>query len=245
MEDVILFKKLLSDIVELKEGQTSYEIFGNQPRAKSTQRLNSLSEQELVKLILSKPDQRELLLEDAMNIGRKEYDVFTEIQHSIVHPNERPGDVDMIAIPIADPKQSVAFEVKKVKVTVHENGSETVNRDNQIELKGIDQANGLLKKGFHKVYLVILLVTDAQYKTGKSMPFRYGDQIHQLYKSQRYSGLHQNVGVILVEMTEPTEASFNFTFSYGVNHYKDAQGQEQPAELTEKLIALRSVAEKF
>lgn len=238
MDDVIVFRKIFSDVIKLEEGKTEYEIFGNQPRPKSDKRLISLKEKELVKMILSNPDRKEMLMDYALLMNPKDYDVFAEVQHGIAHPNECPGDVDIIAIPKNAPQKSVAFEVKKVKVTVHEDGTETVNRDNQIEEKGVHQANGLLEKGFYKVFLIVLMVTDGQHKTDKSIPFRYGEQIHKLYTSNRYTGLNPNVGILIVELTEPTEASYEFSLSYGVHLHKDAVASDQPIELTEKLIAL-------
>ncbi len=238
MDDVIVFRKILSDVIKLEEGKNEYEIFGNQPRPKSDKRLISLKEQELVQMILFHPDRKAMLMDYAMLLNPTEYDVFAEVQHGIAHPNECPGDVDIIAIPKNAPQKSVAFEVKRVKVTVHEDGTETVNRDKQIEEKGVHQANGLLEKGFHKVFLVVIMVTDGQHKTHKSIPFRYGEQIHKLYTSDRYVGLHPNVGVLIVEITEPTEASYDFSLSYGVHLHKDAQMNEQPLELTEKIVFL-------
>ena len=77
-------------------------------------------------------------------------------------PNDPRGDIDILLVPSGSPENSIAIEVKRIKVArtaFHKQGQP--NRINELN-KGVRQSNLLAKIGFSQVYYLVLVPVDSR-----------------------------------------------------------------------------------
>lgn len=134
------------------------------------------------------------------------------IHKEIVEPfiqdkNDKPGDIDLIIYEKGKPDKAIAIEVKVVKVRTEEN--ETIlNKEKNIS-KGITQANAYARLGFHKTYLIIMVLDDASQVEKPNLIFRKSDlnSTDKLYNNRVIENLHERIGLIYFHISQPLEGS--------------------------------------
>lgn len=218
------------------DGKSEHVLFDENSIPASSSRITSLNESELVKWMLESESRTEcffgrVLLKDLA------YQILQTISTPIIQVGEKPGDTDILVYPQDHPDLAIAFEVKRVKVNIDEDDVENINKDTKVVKKGIKQANQLRKLGFHQTYLVVIIVTDGKNRTSKDIPFRYADsdRIRSLYDLPKNKKLHPDVGVIYVQIVEPTSASMDYVGHFTVRVDKKACELEQALSMISRV----------
>jgi hypothetical protein len=218
-----------------KEGQLNYSFFDDTDIV-DQERVTDSSEQEIIKWIFDNPQTYSHFMRSVIWKGR-EISYKLEVRQPVLEYSQRPGDIDILMWPTNEPHLAVAIECKRAKVTYDHTGKEKVNRLNYIN-KGIKQANQLREHGFHKTYILICIVTDGQHKDIPNSFFRYGNSNElkeAIYSIPWNEELHSDVGVIYVQLTQPTGRSHNSMYGFGICIDKQAKELDQPVNLTNRI----------
>jgi hypothetical protein len=237
------FNVLLKSTIEI-DGRTEYPLFEESDKFVSSDRMTSVHEESLVKWMLNDNSRRECFFKGVIP-SNQDYFILQAVPNRVLVPEAKDGDIDILVFPKDQPDQGIAFEVKRVKVTIDEKDVEDVNKDERAIKKGIKQTNYLHKHGFHQTYLVILIVTDGQNRTTKDMPFRYADsdRIRALYDLSSNKKLNREIGVIFVHISEPSSASIEFISHFASCADRRSEERQQSVELTERIRAIKILHE--
>jgi hypothetical protein len=240
----MLFNVILNCTIELVDGRSEYPLYEENDKLASSDRMTSVYEENLVKWMLCNDSRKECFFKGVIP-SNHDYFILQAVPNRVLVPEAKDGDIDILVFPKDQPDQGIAFEVKRVKVTIDEKDVEDVNKDERAIKKGIKQTNYLHKHGFHQTYLVILIVTDGQNRTTKDMPFRYADsdRIRALYDLSFNKKLNKEIGVIFVHISEPSSASIDFMGHFATCLDKRSAEREQSVELTERLRTVKMLHE--
>jgi hypothetical protein len=144
------------------------------------------------------------------------------------------GDIDILAIPPSSPEQSVAIEVKCVRVSA---SAFWTNEPNGLGNwpEGIAQANRLAERGFHQVYLYLFASVDS--RTNNEGRLSYAGATPQLRERIRSSlqlgRLNPRIGMVENYFTQPIDEP---AFEIGTSQMeiiKMAEAIEQPEAVTQ------------
>jgi hypothetical protein len=209
----------------------------------SGEKVTDRTEGQIADWLVASPMARELLLEE---LGLA---VDTFAQTSVIEPlierNRRkpPGDIDLILVP--EPHRAIAIQIKRLRVlaeTTHRDSTPGRQLGNITKL--IEQANGSRDIGFRANYALVLVEcygparSDHNFLARGSSPgvFR---RIYHLTKDQP---LHSDVGLIFVEIIQPTPTSVDRAGVVAICVEKPAIEQNQPPDLTARVRKLVSLS---
>lgn len=185
---------------------------------------------------------QELGMPQSSFIGREVTDPFTQ-------SNRKPGDIDVFICESSRPSQAVAIECKKVNVIAQNTQKDVVHKVEKIG-KGVSQANALRELGFYQTYLTVITVVDGRERGGHNVLFRgignsthdthQGAQTHKtrtrIYEFPRREDLHDEVGIIFIEVVQPTGKSLDEKFGVCVCVDKRAAPREQSNSQTNRVL---------
>ena len=151
----------------------------------------------------------------------------------IKSPYNNPGDIDILIFDKDQPNRAVAIECKMVNVE-KQPGKDKPNKINKIK-KAVKQTKGLLDMGFHKVYLAIIIATYGVNSLNTNFLSRGMDveTFQKVYNFQHRENLDDRVGVIFIEIVQPSNNSINLSGVIGVCLEKPAGEQEQSLSITQ------------
>jgi hypothetical protein len=207
----------------------------------SDERITAQPEGRIVDWLVGMRAARELLLEE---LGLP---ADTYIQTGIVEPliaknrSQPPGDIDLIFVP--EPHHAIAIQVKRVRVV-----AETTHRDrtpgrqlgNITRL--VEQANGSREIGFSANYALVLIECDGVARSDYNFIAR-GASPHvfrRIYHVTKDQPLHADVGLIFVEITQPTRTSVDRAGVVAVCVDKQATRLDQRPEVTARVRHLEA-----
>jgi hypothetical protein len=150
----------------------------------------------------------------------------------ITDPSKKPGDIDALICERGRPDQAVALQCKRVKVR----DNQRVNKLGNIT-DAVVQANRQREIGFCRNYLAILVVTDGRSRTENNVVFRgpTPETFSRIYDFTRNQSLHEDVGLMFIELTQPTGKSFRRMNDIGVCIDKEARLLQQSPALTNRI----------
>jgi hypothetical protein len=125
-------------------------------------------------------------------------------------PRHSAGDIDLLAVPERDPRLAVAFQAKRFKARLSDHGDDLCLDGAKLD-RLIDQCNRTLKLGFRQVYGLVLVMIDGHRNSAASI-LHHGTSdrtFRRLYQFTRSVALDWRVGMVFVEIVQPTAASFN------------------------------------
>ena len=209
----------------------------------SAQKITDQGEREIVDWLVEMRQARELLLEE-LRLPANTY-ARTGVTDPLIEKDRRtpPGDIDLIFVP--DPRRAIAIQVKRLRViaeTTHRDSTPGRQLGNITKL--VEQANGSRDIGFCENYALVLVEcygperADYNFLARGSSPgvFR---RIYHLTKDQP---LHCDVGLIFVEITQPTRSSHARTGMVAVSVDRSATPLDQSPDITARvrqLVALK------
>jgi len=153
-----------------------------------------------------------------------------------------PGDIDVLAIDHAHPDQATAIEVKRVKLRPEAYLTAQPNKLQELD-KGCRQAGLLRSMGFCRSYLLVAVVADGREQTDVGFPFRGPPPalVRVVRDKLRSLPFHSDVGVVVVEVTQPVDKDIQDSGAIGIWTHQHAQGTEQDSALTDRLRAFLKV----
>lgn len=157
----------------------------------------------------------------------------------ILAPTARgPGDIDVLAVNTTYPEQAISVEVKRVKMPSDSYLTSQPNKLQELE-KGSKQVGLLREIGFHRSYLLVAVVADGREQTEVSFPFRGPTPELVAVVKEKLRGLnfHPDVGVVVVEATQPVDKDIQDTGAIGIWTHQAASMIRQPPELTAKIAS--------
>ena len=150
---------------------------------------------------------------------------------------KKPGDIDLLLVDPERPDKAIAFECKRVKATSIDRDNSKVNNANGIK-KGVIQANKYQSLGFHKSYLMIILLDDGRHFSdypNTMMRNNNSESVENIYDIPWNENLHDDVGIVFVKITQPTGKHFNQMAGQGFCIDKNATLLQQTTAMTNKV----------
>lgn len=154
---------------------------------------------------------------------------------------EKPGDIDILICKTQEPHKAIAIECKRVKVTTVDMENDKVNKISNVG-NGVQQANSLCKLGFHRTYLAILVEVAGKNRKEYNILSRGSSPVtlEKVYDFPYRDNLHKDVGVIFIEITQPTGKHIDNMVIVGICIDKEAGQIEQSSNLTNRINELLS-----
>lgn len=158
--------------------------------------------------------------------------------HPVLPPgwNSKPGDVDVVLVP-ENPRQAVGIEVKRHKVTLRPDGELSGADLEGLLQKGIEQTHGLIKLGFHRVVLMLVIPTDgADSLSGNTLDRGPSNGVFKaILDGIEQRNLSADAGVLLVTVEQPTGLAFETLRKVSVCLARAPRPRVQSLELNERL----------
>lgn len=224
------------DSVEMKTDITKFSLFVDDDDFLGS-RYNKEHEFKVIKWVLENHIDKNMgLTRQELNIGLP-YKFYAEVVKPIIYDVGTPGDIDILAVDKLNPHKSIAFQVKRVKARINENGIAEIH-DGFIK-RGVEQAKDMFHKyRFHRNYLMLLIAADTMYRKNDSPIFRnlsYQEKL-QIYRHPYLKELPEEIGVFMYEISQPSKNQINFTGTLAVKEHRMAKKMDQANKTTDSII---------
>jgi hypothetical protein len=234
MTNELVFKTIYSDIRELNSQSLKFftEAF------EQSNSVRDYHEDAITNWLLDGESRKRLLTGDIFENVDEVIDKRC-LRKPFTPDRGKPGDIDILLFQRDSPQRSVAIECKRIKVEALSERDVKINGEKNIG-EGIIQANEYFNLGFSRVYLLIFLLHDGRKLNTPNILFRYGKglKVERLYSLPWQGDLHEKVGIIFVEVYQISDRDVNTTYGLGICVDKRASEQEQPYDLTLKVMSL-------
>lgn len=234
----MVMRAITYDSVLMQSDISEYSLFNDLDDSPDEEyRYNNEPETRLLEwLITNRHDGNMRLTREELNI-EKQYRFYREIKKPIITDHSIPGDIDLLAIDHKRPHLSVAFQVKRVKARMLENGKA------ELFIKHIPKAviqarEMMFKYRFHRNYLMLVIVTDTQYCNKDFQIFRnlpYEEKLC-VYEHPALHELPEEVGLYIYELSQPSRNNIHNTGTLAVKEHRNARHLEQPSRTTEAIV---------
>ncbi|MDF0717063.1 hypothetical protein PY092_12950 [Muricauda sp. 334s03] len=159
------------------------------------------------------------------------------VKEPITEPKKKPGDIDILLYKASDESNAVGIECKIVKSESLENQSPKINKITSVQKKGTKQADGYVKIGFSRVFLMVILLDDGRHYKNPNFVFRTTptEELKELYNFDWNTKMNKDVGIIYAYISQLTSNHINQTKGLGLRIEREAKERFQNKELTEKI----------
>lgn len=176
------------------------------------------------------------LLWKALDLPRPASTRFCVREPLLSNRKQKPGDIDALVCTPHQPDQAVAFECKRVKIKP--TAFDTLKVGKLAGLNdSVHQVRGLLEIGLSRCYLLIFVAADGRERNEFNFAGRgpTGALIRFIDDAVRRVAIPQQVGVVSIELTQPTNRNFESAGGAGIRVLRAACAQPQPPELTKRV----------
>lgn len=236
MREQLIMRSICYDSVALS-GATEYLLFSDADDENGS-RFNEVSEIKLVEWIFGHPyNFKDYLFYEELGIG-KEYSLFLEVKKHLIKDTSGPGDIDILLVNKLKPHLSIAFQVKRIKASISGDDEAEIKIGN-ID-KGVQQTKHMFQKyRFHKNYLMLIIVNDAQKRKHSQQVFRYAtlDEKKVIYKHSGFGDLPEETGIYVFEISQPSANSIEHTAVLAAKALRQAKPIEQLQDTTLRINA--------
>jgi len=214
----------------------SYPFFTDYPMVEE-ERVTQQKEEQIVSWLFSQTQVKELIFTE-LRIQNPCFSLNV-VDPIIDNPNKKPGDIDILICEQRQPHRAIALECKRVKVIAADMENDKVNKIDNIG-NGVKQANALREIGFHRTYLAILIEVEGKNRVEYNTLCRGPSPttFKKVYDFPFRDKLHKDVGVIFIEISQPTGKSIDSMAGVGICIDKEAGRLEQPDYLTNRINTL-------
>lgn len=234
MEQEFIMRAVCYDSVQL-QNKLNYPFFADEDDVKE-ERINEVNEAELSHWIfensLASP---EYLIFEELGI-KKNLRKYFQVRKPVIKDNSQPGDIDILLVDPKNTKESIAFQVKRVKGFIDESNRASLYTKNLQKLI-IQGSQQFLKYRFHQNYVLILVPTDASNRTSNQQIFRY-NKVHEkktIYQFSGFADLPEQVGIFIYEINQPSLNSINKTGVLATKGIRLAGPIEQLNDTTDRI----------
>lgn len=115
------------------------------------------------------------------------------------------GDLDILIVDPLNSHETILLECKRIKVKIEEDQSEKVNKIEDLK-KLVGQVNYRIKRGFHKVYLTVLIICDGRNKIANNILFNHASTktLESIYNHPYLNKLNSKAGILFLEPSQLT-----------------------------------------
>lgn len=161
--------------------------------------------------------------------------------------NPHHSDIDLILCESELPQFSVGIQCKRVKIESLNEKQDDVNKLPDVK-KAVVQANKQREIfGFYRNYLLIISQIFGRNFTNENAIFRKArpETRHRIYEFPQRKSLHEDVGIIFVEIGQPTGKSFRTQVNICLRVDKEATRLDQSPSLTNRIKELFQVSQDY
>lgn len=208
-------------------------------------RVTEFDEKTIVRWLMLCPPSRHIILEELGLPATAFY------QPEVVRPFYSPGegDLDLILCPQLWPREALALECKRVKVESVNAGQDKINKLQDVA-GGVRQANKLYNGpfAFFQTYLAIITEVEASGQAERNIPNRgvrsdttpqRGDTstttFRQIVEFPGRAELHDDVGILFIEIVQPSRLSIDKQATVRVCVYRRAERRDQHDGVTNRI----------
>lgn len=195
-------------------------------------------ESDILKWLMSSSF-RNLLLSE-LGVGGDAFIAYDVARPVVENSQGKPGDIDLLIGDGGRADQVIGIQCKRVKVVALNQDHDNLNKLSDIS-GGVKQANFQRNNlGFHRNYLLVLIEAYGRKRSASNTLFRGPNQqtFKEIYEFPMRESLHEDVGVIFVEISQPTGKSFRNMVVVGVCIDREAARLEQTPKLTNRITEL-------
>jgi hypothetical protein len=254
MGEILTFRQSTFDTIRFSQGETigSLTAFGPDSDRKQQHynNIHLLSEQQIIKLLLRKPQVRSDI-EAELRLGANNT-YYTEITEPFY--TRGTGDIDVAIVPEQKPAESVALVGKKLKVDILNDGEDRLTGLQKLR-KAVRQANKFIesKNRFSRVYLTIITEISAirhdvtcVYRGLRSDTRPQQGDISRTTQAQilEFPGrvdLNSEVGILLIEVVQLAERNIEEYSTTLIRSLVPAVSVQQLEETTKKILDLKKL----
>lgn len=197
------------------------------------------SEEEIIKWLLA--TRFKTLLLEALGVEADAFIDYSVKQPVVENPQDKPGDIDILICPSSRPHMAIAFQCKPVIVkSLNEQEDDDVKKLRRIP-DLVEQANRQRNRyGFYRNYLAILIKVDGRKKRNYDSLFRgtNPETFQTIYEFPDRERVHKDVGIVFIEIVQPTGKSFDQYVTVGICIETEATRVSQGTNLTNRIEEL-------
>jgi hypothetical protein len=192
-------------------------------------------EEAIIKWLLGSPA-KDLLLR-VLGVGRDSFIAYSVKRPVIENPQKKPGDIDILICGEHRADQAIAIQCKPVKVIAFNQEEDDVSKLPDIKdavLQANKQRDNL---GFYRNYLAVIVKAYGRKRTQSNTLFRGPNQntMKLLYEFPQRESLHNDVGILFIDVSQPTGKSYDQMAVVGICHDQQAAHLEQSPNLTNRI----------
>lgn len=232
-----VMRALTFDSVMLRSEVEQYALFSDaDDSAEAEYRYNNEPESLVTQWLLGNQMDADMrLTREELRIGSS-YRFYPEVKYPIVTDGGIPGDIDLLAIDNIQPHLSIGIQIKRFKAQILSDGKAQINW--RTMKKGVLQANNMLDKyGFHRNYLMMLIVADTHLHKQELQMLRnlpYESKL-SIYNHECLKELNEAIGIYTYEISQPSSNSVSSTGTIAVKELRPAAVLFQPTRTTETI----------
>jgi hypothetical protein len=238
MEAVLIFRTVATDSIKLDVNQSKYNFFSNNNPYAYSEDVTEWSEFKILKWIFDCDYiNKNYLFYELLKINNK-YQHYFNVTEPILEDKNNESDIDLLLINNDLPNKPIAFQVKRVKGKVGENGITHLNKTEGIK-KGILQAKKIQDKyEFYQSYLMLIVVIDGEKNTNNNFLFKgmNSQDVKKVYDVSIFENIPSNIGILIFEITKPSSKDVNISNVISSAVLKKPEKTEQSPKTTEKII---------
>jgi len=236
-KDNDIWKTIVYDSVPLAHPTTHLFREGEKDNFKA---VTAFTEREILDFLFSKHNLHHLLL-DELGLPKGNIKSIRELQDPIIqNTNEKPGDLDLVLFSLDSVHRAVVIEAKCVKARTLKSGIIVLNKEKNIA-KGISQVNQYLKFGFHRTYLLMILLDDGQHNKRFNQWLRDTNLgvSRKLFNKNFLKSLHPDIGLIYLKVNQITGKSILQSGKISLLTAKIAKKKKQKKTTTNAISSLQ------
>lgn len=193
------------------------------------------NEEALIKWLLTSPA-KDLLLR-VLGIGQNCFIAHSVKQPVVENPQKKPGDIDILICDESRADRAIAIQCKPVKVVAFNQEEDDVSKLPDIKdlvLQANKQRENL---GFYRNYLAIIVKAYGRRRAQSNALFRGPNQntMKLLYEFPQRESLNEDVGILFIDISQPTGKSYDQMTVVGICHDQRAARLEQSLTLTNRI----------
>ncbi|MGA2905025.1 MAG: hypothetical protein ABSD98_14425 [Candidatus Korobacteraceae bacterium] len=247
MSEVLTYRQISFDTANIHSLVSPVTFFdATYPSFDGSTRITEFDEKSVVRWLMLCPPCRDIILEELF--------LPTDAYYSsaIVRPFYSPGegDIDLILCPRLSPHHAIALECKRVKVEIVNAGQDRINKLQDVA-GGVRQANKLYNGpfAFFQTYLAVVTEAGASAQDGENIPMRglrshstpqRGDTrtttLRQLVEFPGRDDLDDDIGIVLIEIAQPSRLSIDRQATVRVCVYRRAKRRDQLDAVTRRVL---------
>lgn len=219
MTKLLAFNTVWVDTLDFLPGTTIREgdvfnFFGDS--SESEDDVTKVNEDNIIKWILASQVRQPLLSELGVE-GNCFIDCL--VKRPIVEDSGRPGDIDILICPQSIPNYAIALQCKPVKIKALNKKEDDCVQSLQNTKDLVFQTNWQREKyRFYRNYAVIIIKANESKKEDETPILRGIDResLQRVYQFPYKDRLHNDIGIIYIEVVQPTSKSYSRHFRAGV-----------------------------